>query len=257
MKITSLIDDLNLSNEFHKEHGLSLYIQTSCHNILFDSGQSDLFLKNASKKNIDLSKVDFAILSHGHYDHGGGLKYFLSVNRSAPVYMHKNCFTPHFNGDKYIGLDQTVKDSNRIIFIDNNFSISNDINILTLNNFNKNLLPPNTNLTKKVNEKVVADDFSHEIYLSIEEDNKKALFSGCSHRGILNIVANFSPDYLFGGFHLSKLPIDNYTLTIAKKLSLLNTTFYTCHCTGEKQFEFIKKLAKNVNYLYGGQTVEI
>ena len=67
------------------EHGLSLFIETEEHKILFDMGQSDAFIKNALSLGIDIAKVDIAVISHGHYDHGGGLRYFLELNRSAPI----------------------------------------------------------------------------------------------------------------------------------------------------------------------------
>ena len=62
---------------------------TDRHNILFDSGQSNLLIHQAALLGADLGKVDLAVLSHGHYDHGGGLEGFLEVNKTAPVYLHK------------------------------------------------------------------------------------------------------------------------------------------------------------------------
>ena len=76
MKISVLAENTACDNLFDCEHGLSLYIDTGKNKILFDMGQSNLFEKNAEKLGIDLSEVDIAILSHGHYDHGGGLKRF-------------------------------------------------------------------------------------------------------------------------------------------------------------------------------------
>ena len=66
------------------EHGLSLYIEANGKRILFDTGASAAFADNAEKLGIDLNQVDLCILSHGHYDHGGGIKRFLEVNDHAP-----------------------------------------------------------------------------------------------------------------------------------------------------------------------------
>ena len=74
MKITALLENKTNREDMLTEHGLSLYIETEKHKILFDMGQSDLFAKNAAALGIDLSSVDIAVLSHGHYDHGGGVK---------------------------------------------------------------------------------------------------------------------------------------------------------------------------------------
>ncbi|MCI8845747.1 MAG: MBL fold metallo-hydrolase [Lachnospiraceae bacterium] len=75
MKITALLENKTNREDMLTEHGLSLYIETEKHKILFDMGQSDLFAKNAAALGINLSSVDIAVLSHGHYDHGGGKIY--------------------------------------------------------------------------------------------------------------------------------------------------------------------------------------
>ena len=77
MRIISLVENTSVNDAIKAEHGLSLYIESKNYKILFDMGQTDLFLKNAKRLGVDLSQVDIAILSHGHYDHGGGLEEFL------------------------------------------------------------------------------------------------------------------------------------------------------------------------------------
>ena len=84
MKLTTLIENTTLSPALTAEHGLSLYIETRGHKILFDMGQSPAFAENAETLGVDLSEIDLAILSHGHYDHGGGLATFLELNSTAP-----------------------------------------------------------------------------------------------------------------------------------------------------------------------------
>ena len=79
MKIIALLENTTKHANIGCEHGLSLYIDTGSHKILFDMGQSDLFYENAKKLGVDLSLVDIAIISHGHNDHGGGLKTFLEI----------------------------------------------------------------------------------------------------------------------------------------------------------------------------------
>ena len=76
MIIKTLVEDTTSKNNLRSEHGLSLYIETSGKKILFDSGTSGLFMENAIKMGIDISKIDYAIISHGHNDHGGGLERF-------------------------------------------------------------------------------------------------------------------------------------------------------------------------------------
>ena len=98
MKITTLMENTACSPEFACEHGLSLYIETGKRKLLFDAGQSGAFAENAGKLGIDLRQVDAFVLSHGHYDHGGGLPRFLEVNRQAMIYVNQFAFEPHYHG---------------------------------------------------------------------------------------------------------------------------------------------------------------
>lgn len=130
MKITTLLENTSARPELSAEHGLSLYIETAEHRILFDMGQTALFSHNASVLGIDLAAVDIAILSHGHYDHGGGLARFLTLNRTAPIYVNRHAFEPHYNGtDKYIGLDTTLADHKQLVFTDGDALLADGITL--------------------------------------------------------------------------------------------------------------------------------
>ena len=96
MKIISLVENRTKS-DCKAKHGLSLYIETKTHKILFDLGSDDTLFDNAVRRNIDVSKVDTVIISHGHFDHGGALKKFLEVNSFAKIYVQKEAFEPHYS----------------------------------------------------------------------------------------------------------------------------------------------------------------
>ncbi len=257
MKITVLVENISEKENIISQHGLSLYIETENHKILFDMGQSDLFEQNARKLDIDLSDVDIAIISHGHYDHGGGLERFLEINNKAPVYISKYAFRPHYNGEKYIGLDITLKANNRLVFTDDVFEIDNGLVLQHCNSNTKKFKLGSFGLDMIENETVLPDDFRHEQYLEIKENGKTVLISGCSHKGILNIASWFDADVIIGGFHFSKLPLDETLEQYAKYLNDFDTDFYTCHCTGTDQFDFMKKHMNRLFYLSSGQRIEI
>lgn len=258
MKITSLLENTTTYDNIKVEHGLSLYIETEQHKILFDMGQTDLFYQNALTLGIDLTKVDIAILSHGHYDHGGGLAKFLEVNTHAPVYIHKDAFFPHYNRtEKYIGLDVSLKDNPRIIFTDNEYRINDSLILYSCNDKDRKYNMLQSGLNEKTEGGFIPDNFCHEQYLLIEEKGRRVLISGCSHKGILDIAHSFSPDVLVGGFHYSKLPLDNYLVKAAKELADFQTEFYTCHCTGEAQYKFMQNYLPSLRYLSCGQTITV
>lgn len=258
MKITVLAENTSKNSQFESEHGLSLYIETQNRKILFDMGQTDLFLRNAERLMIDLKAVDFAILSHGHYDHSGGLEAFLSLNKTAPVYLSKFAFEPHYNGtEKYIGIDTLLRENPRLIFTDDVTEIENGLTLYHCNQAEKHFNLGSFGLTEKQGDRFIPDDFRHEQYLLIEENDKRVLISGCSHKGVLNIQKWFAPDVLIGGFHFSKLPLDDTLIKYAQYLDGFDTQYYTCHCTGVEQYEFMKNHIEKLNYLSTGESIEI
>lgn len=263
MNIKVLTENTALSENFQAEHGLSLYIETDNHKILFDTGQTDLFAKNATALNIDLSAVDIAVISHGHYDHGGGLEKFLEINNNAKIYLSKFAFEPHFNGtEKYIGLDTDLQSNDRFVFVDDVLKIDDELTLVSCNDLQR-MYPTNSfGLNMKVGESFEPDDFRHEQYLMINHNGKKVLISGCSHKGILNIMNWLQPDVLVGGFHFMKVELNESGKesleASAKALKNFDTTYYTCHCTGVEQYEFLKTRMNNqLNYISCGQEISL
>lgn len=257
MRITCLTEN-TAKPGFESEHGLSLYIEACGKKILFDMGQTDIFTRNADRMAIDLSQVDLAILSHGHYDHGGGLAKFLEINPSAPVYVNEHAFGAYYNGTtKYIGLDPNLQGNSRLIVTQDEYTIEKGLTLYSCNTNAKPYDLGSFGLTKRADEGFLPDDFLHEQYLQIEEAGQKVLISGCSHKGILNIVQWFKPDVLVGGFHFSKLPLDETLAQYAQILSKSPTLFYTCHCTGHEQFSYMRQWIPRLSYLSAGEVLNL
>ena len=98
MKIIAVVENTSCRDDIGAEHGLSIYVKTKSHNLLFDVGKTDLFLKNAQTLGIDIGGIDTLIISHGHYDHGGlpssendflGITAFLNINKTAPIFISR------------------------------------------------------------------------------------------------------------------------------------------------------------------------
>lgn len=260
MKIQVLLENTSLCEDLKAEHGLSLYIETDRHKILFDMGQTTAFADNAEKLGIDLSQVDIAILSHGHYDHGGGLRRFMEINHKAPIYLNCYAFLPYYNGtEKYIGLDQELKQSERFVFVEDNLEIEEGITLCSCNHKMRPFAFSNFGLQRMEQDSIVADDFRHEQYLLLYEEGKKVVVSGCSHKGILNIMSWLEPDVLIGGFHLVKLDRlkDEEALRfVAEELKKYPASYYTGHCTGPEQYAFLKEiLGEQLEYMRTGMEI--
>ncbi|MBQ8057607.1 MAG: MBL fold metallo-hydrolase [Ruminococcus sp.] len=256
MRITVLAENTSNYKNLGCEHGLSLYIEIGKHKLLFDMGQSELFYENAKKLNIDLTQVDIAVLSHGHYDHGGGLKKFLQINSKAKVYLSNYAFEPHYNGEKYIGLDVTLKDSDRLVFVGDELEIADGLTLFSCNNEWCKWDINSGGLSVLKNDEKIPDPFLHEQYLLIEENEHKVLISGCSHKGILNLNDWFAVDTIVGGLHVSKWSDDSLE-SLAKMLNFIKVSFYTCHCTGVEQFKFMKERMKRLHYISTGDVIEL
>lgn len=259
MRITCLIED-NGPSQFKVEHGLSLCIDKF--NLLFDMGQSYSFIENAQRLGIDISRIRYAIISHGHYDHGGGLPHFLKENKKASIYLGNSAFSRRYANDngswRYIGLERGLGDNPRIKHLREDARLFKGCDILV--NI-LDLFPPprgNHKLYKITRNRIVKDDFKDEIVLIIEKRDDLIVLTGCSHRGILNITETIKRKYdkpiraLIGGFHIE-----------AKEAPKLLGPFknieeiYTGHCTSKGAYNILKKNLDNIKPLTTGTKIKI
>ncbi len=264
MKIISLVENTTKS-ELKAKHGLSLYIETKKHKILFDLGPDKTLFENAVKRNIDISKVDTVIISHGHIDHGGALKSFLEVNSSAKIYVQRTAFEPHYSKTLFIkipvGIDAAIKGNKQIVLLDGDYKIDDELLLFTVDKTNRFYSSVNDALYDDKGK----DQFRHEQNLVIF-GNQTALIMGCGHAGVINIMEEakkYSPDLCVGGYHLFN-PLTKKTVStellkdIATELQKYkDTEFYTCHCTGKKAFDYLSHQMSNMHYISCGESVEI
>ena len=110
--------------------------------------------------------------------------------------MNRHAFEPHYNGcEKYIGLDTSLAESDRLIYVDDRLRIDHTLSLFSCNEKERKHDMGSFGLNQIQDGSLIPDDFRHEQYLLIEEDGKRVLLSGCSHKGILDIVSWFEPDW--------------------------------------------------------------
>jgi len=253
MKLTVLTDNTVLqSKNLLGEHGLSFYIEDEDKKILFDTGYSDVFLKNACKMGIDLLELDFIVLSHGHYDHTWGLSHYLSFYSSSkklgrkpkkPVIVtHPDTFLPKFDEKAgeigcLISKDTLLKNFD-VITTKEPFKITK--NLLFLGEIPRNNdFEGKEKLGKvKKNNDFEDDVITEDSALVFSSEEGAIVITGCSHSGICNII-----DYaiqvssknnildVIGGFHLVNPTEERLvkTANYLKKLGLKG--IHACHCT--------------------------
>jgi len=276
MKIINLIENTEGAAGCAYAHGLSFYIETGKHKILFDLGPSGETLENAEKLGIDLTKVDTVVLSHGHYDHSGGILPFAKLNPKAEIIMQRTAGEDYYADDgvnaeqnryHYIGIDKDILKLPQVKLISGDYLIDEGIELFTLKKRTHKLPFTNKRILEKVGDKYIGDEFDHEHYLVIREQGRAVLISGCAHNGIISITDAYmekygsAPDLAISGFHLMKKT--EYTETeiteireIAETLRSYPTEFITCHCTGTAAYDVMKEIMKDkLNYVHSGERI--
>jgi len=282
MIITTLIENTQADDNtgLSAEHGLSLHISFDNKAILFDTGASDSFSQNADKLGIDLGAADAAVLSHHHYDHGGGLQRFFALNQSAKVYLKRppvgECyFKASLLPRRYIGLDRDLFKTYaaRFGYIEKFTEILTGVYIFPTIGTAYPKPKGNRSLYTRKGTRWSLDNFDHELIMAVRENGNLVIFTGCSHNGVLNMVDTVAEKFpglpikaVIGGFHLICLPKRNSLAdsktdiqNIAKEtLRYPIQSMYTGHCTCQKAYAVLKSvLGEKLQHLQTGTVLQI
>jgi len=243
--ITTLVEDTALGGGLLAEHGLSFWIEYGDKRILFDTGQSDILVQNAKTLGINLAEVNAIVLSHGHYDHTGGLPAVLDIAPKATIYLHPAAIEPKFSrktsGVKSIGMPEPVKaaiHNCKVTWTEKPTQIFQGVTVTgqipRVNNFED--VGDAFFLDKSCQKSdILLDDQT----LVIESPKGLVVIFGCAHAGVINTlhrVADLSKIkqlYLvMGGMHLlnaSKEQIEQ-TITVFREYNIQKIP--AAQCTG-------------------------
>jgi 7,8-dihydropterin-6-yl-methyl-4-(beta-D-ribofuranosyl)aminobenzene 5'-phosphate synthase len=266
MKLTTLVENLVYQPHLVAEHGLSFYLDTGRRRILFDTGQSNAFIKNAKVLDIDISQVDALVISHGHYDHTGGLNAFLKENDEAPVYLKKEALDKKYNNSRsFIGTPAIPDEyKHRLIFVEEVTKIDEGVFIVPHIPI-RNILDTSFDFFYTDKGKGMEQDkFDDELFLAITNNGMVSILSSCSHRGICNIAEEarklfqLPVNLLTGGFHLKNAAKEQIQSVLNYLNQLKPQNIGICHCTGVENFPRMKREAHgNVFYNFTGNVVKI
>jgi len=270
MRITTLVENNPLEGreDLTAEFGLSLHVDTGTHRVLFDTGTSGVFASNAEALGVDISAVDAAVLSHHHFDHGGGLGRFLQINDGAKVYLRGGEVAPRWFKalgviKRPIGIDTTLFERypERFEFLTEDTEILPGVFLLTEIGSAHSRPRGNRRLFAELGGSLVPDPFDHELVMVIRKDDGMVVFTGCSHNGVLNMVDAAAGRFpgvgvraVVGGFHLGGTPPFNTlgaTRPEVEEIGRQLLTFepdkvYTAHCTGEKAYRELAEVMGDV-----------
>ena len=258
MKVVVLIENsvgVLIPTSLVGEHGLSLWIKYKGHNILFDTGQTGKVVENAMRLGVDLKKTDAIVLSHGHYDHTGGLKEVLEfIKKPINIYAHKDVFSLHYAfEDHYVGIPfrkETLEG------LGANFKWIKEPLEIFPNIWVSGEVPRKTTFEKidprlyvKKDDQKLPDPILDDMSLFIKTDKGLVIIFGCAHSGVVNIteyakeVTKEKRIYgIIGGTHLSSASGDQIEETLIY-LSKLNFSILVAnHCTGLKVASKLKEI---------------
>ncbi len=210
IRVTVLVDNFARGGML-SEHGLSYYIkdETNGESWLFDAGQSDLFLRNAERLNVNLNEINGVVLSHGHYDHGNGLQYM----SNKKLVCHPNCFSGHFRkrDGSSIGLKMSREKAQE------KFDLTTTTKPLQLSDSIWFLgeIPRITDFESKITPFMLEDgepDFvMDDSALAMVVGDGLYVLTGCGHAGVVNTLKHAKKvtgvdniKGVLGGFHLKE-----------------------------------------------------
>ena len=278
MRVTVLMENGTPSSRLAARHGLSLWLDLADgRRVLFDMGPDEAFLANARTLGVDVTEADLAVLSHGHYDHGGGLPAFLAAcsaaGRDAPVYVRAGAFEEHVSGTPArhhaIGVDPALASDPRVRLTGERCDLGGGLALFSTARRDHPTARSNGRLMECRDGALAPDRFLHEQSLLVREGERLTLVSGCSHGGVLNLMdaaeelAGRPLTTVVAGFHLmdpSGGTVEDAALTreLARGLASRRASYLTFHCTGMDAFALLRdELGERVRYLHVGSRVTL
>lgn len=266
MKITTLAENLTYQSGLIAEHGLSLLIEVNQKKILFDTGQGKALVNNARYLRIDLRDIDDVVISHGHYDHVGGLESFLEINLKAKIYIKKEALADKMKEPrKDIGMKFSSKNAKeRICLVQEPVEIEKDVFVMPDIPIRNQADTGFAGFVTDTGNGLMPDEFEDEQYLAVMHGKTMSVISGCSHRGISNILHAAQDQFklpiqlVLGGFHLKDCPEEQYNTVVDALKQATPGLIGVCHCTGvDKYCDLRRDIGDGVIYNFCGNRIEL
>lgn len=262
-KVTILYDAFGDSKELTKDWGFSALVEHDGKRILFDSGNNaEIFERNVKTLGVDLTKIDFAVISHRHSDHATGVKYLLKVNPTVTIYVPAdgaNGFGGMPVPAAYFRPDAELPGKMRYFGGTapehlNSGKLYDNANIVLVSKMTE--VMPGVFLVRTVSEKKGTLELP-ELTLAIKRPGGLLLVDGCSHAGIeaiLEAASAIDPrtEIVFGGLHLVTTPVEEIDALVGNLQTKWKVQrIAPGHCTGEAAFARLQK-AFGEKYVYAG-----
>ncbi|MBK8575983.1 MAG: MBL fold metallo-hydrolase [Elusimicrobia bacterium] len=235
------------------EHGLCLWIEADEDVILFDTGQGQALLQNAARMGLDLGRVTCLVLSHGHYDHSGGVGAALkATNRPVPVYLHaqarKERFSRSTGKTRSIGMPEEAQAALFQLSPKNLFETDGPVRVRPGVWATGSI--PRTREPEGLDRHLFVlgnrrDDVEDDQALLVRTTGGNVIMTGCGHAGVgntLDFARTLVPGAVravIGGFHLSRAGRSRWVMARDALVRHAVGEIIPCHCTGEEATRFL------------------
>ena len=268
-KLTVIVDNTP-SGDIKGEWGLSILVQYGGKMILADAGASDLFAENLKKLGFSIEDIDYATLSHAHYDHGNGMPRFFRDNKKAKLYVREttddNCYHKKFFIHAYIGVPKKLMTDykDRIEIVSGDHELFDGAYLIPHKTPGLESIGKREMMFRKTSKGWMPDDFSHEQSLVLDTEKGLVIINCCSHGGAVNIInevrSTFPDKHVYGiigGFHLFNKS-DEEIRHVAEEIRKTGIEFVcTGHCTKERACGILKQeLGESLTQLRVGLEME-
>ncbi len=273
LKLTILTENRAANPHLLAEQGLSILVRSPRGSLLFDTGQTDAFLRNAGQLKIDLASINTVVLSHGHYDHTGGLPFFIKKFGKTRVICHPAVVNKKFEvypgGRLDIGVpweERKLHSSGaEFVFKTNPAQIMPDIWISGEIPRNSKYEHIDERYQERVLESYIHDELHDDMALILNTVKGLVILMGCGHSGVINtarhamrILGTKNIFVIMGGMHLSHVPKERLEQIIGN-LRRINPRFIVpLHCTGFEAIQMMfRRFKDRVKLLNVGDTLDL
>ncbi|GAB4371582.1 MAG: MBL fold metallo-hydrolase [Spirochaetales bacterium] len=250
MRIVTLVENTaGVHKGLRSEHGLAFYVETRGKSLLFDTGQTNAFLENAEKLRIDLSNLDVVCISHGHYDHSGGMRSLLRAGVKPPVWMGKGFFEEKYTREgttyEYVGndFDATYFQKEGVEYREVDTEVQEILpGVYAVSRFER--IFPDETINPRFwvlrEGRFEQDTFRDEILLVLDTPKGLVVLLGCSHPGVKNMLSTVRKRFpsrihaILGGTHMVEAIDESRSESIEFLAGSPVERVGVCHCTGEK-----------------------
>ncbi|MBR5229328.1 MAG: MBL fold metallo-hydrolase [Firmicutes bacterium] len=278
MKLSFLVDNKTEHSNCQAEWGLSIFVESCGHKILFDTGSSDMFVRNAKAMGIDIAQAEAVLVSHGHYDHTEGMPAFVEANETASIYIHKNAFAKCYGTDEETGqIDErncgllwsedfinSIQD--RLVLTEQVVKVNDNMTLVgNIPDFEE--FPPTEKFYKEpqCSCELEEDDMSHEQFLVVEEDNHIFIISGCCHKGMMPTIKTARKHFpdkkiaaVIAGMHMYPLAEEPRKEMVQQIINSGVEKVFPLHCTGmEAIIEFKARMGASCVVATAGDVYEL